>query len=85
MSSRKKFQCLDCKVDTGKLGEHYMLTDKTWYRVHGSNVGMLCIGCLENRLGRKLIKNDFNESHVNRVASGKFFSQRFINRLELSV
>lgn len=84
MSSRKKFHCLDCKVDTGKIGEHYMLKDSVWFKVHSSNVGMLCIGCLERRLGRQVTKQDFNDSHVNRMASGKFISQRLMQRLQVS-
>lgn len=74
-------KCLDCGVSTNKIGEHYMLTDKTWYQAHSSERGMLCIGCLEARLGRKLTRNDFNDSHVNRPQPGKFFSARLANRL----
>jgi hypothetical protein len=79
--SRRKFLCMDCRVDTGKLGEHYMLVDATWNKIHNSNVGMLCIGCVEVRLGRQLTRVDFNTSHVNRPAAGKFFSTRLMNRL----
>lgn len=64
-SSRRKFLCLDCKVDTGKIYEHYMLIEETWFAIHQSKFGMLCIGCVEKRLGRMLTKDDFNESHVN--------------------
>lgn len=63
--SRSKFLCLDCRVDTGKLYEHYMLVESTWTKVHNSKFGMLCVGCVENRLGRKLTKVDFNSSFVN--------------------
>lgn len=83
-ASRRKFLCLDCRTDTGKLGEHYMLKDSTWYKAHVSNVGMICIGCIEIRLGRKLTVSDFNDSHVNRPAAGKFFSQRLMDRLGLT-
>jgi hypothetical protein len=79
--SRRKFLCLDCRVDTGKLGEHYMLKDSTWYKLHNSNQGMICIGCVEKRLGRKLTRIDFNDSHVNRPSPGKFFSARLMQRL----
>lgn len=63
--SRRKFLCLDCNVDTGKAHEHYMLKDEVWLSVVDSIVGMLCIDCIEKRLGRKLNKTDFNDSHVN--------------------
>lgn len=65
MASRKKFLCLDCSVDTGKIHEHYMLVDTTWFSIHASNRGMICIGCVEGRLGRSLTPQDFNNSHVN--------------------
>ena len=60
-----------------------MLKDSTWYLIHNSNVGMICIGCIEKRLGRQLTPNDFNDSHVNRPAPGKFFSNRLMERLGL--
>lgn len=41
------------------MGEYYMLKDSVWKQVHDSERGMLCIGCLETRLGRKLIPLDF--------------------------
>lgn len=65
MASRRKFLCLDCRIDTGKIHEHYMLVDSTWFSIHASNQGMLCIGCVEKRLGRALVSSDFNNSHVN--------------------
>lgn len=79
---RKKWKCLDCLVDTGKIGEHYMLKDEIWKLVNNSKSGMLCIGCLENRLGRKLKPSDFNDSHINRPSAGKYFSHRLWNRIE---
>lgn len=66
-SSRRKFLCLDCKVDTGKIAEHYMLKDDVWFSVHPSRSGMLCIGCIEVRLGRMLNKQDFNDSYLNKA------------------
>ena len=79
---RTKWKCLDCHVDTGKIGEHYMLKDEVWFLVNNSKSGMLCIGCLEDRLGRKLLTSDFKDCHINRPASGKYFSQRLTDRLQ---
>jgi len=64
-SSRKKWLCLDCGVDTGKIHEHYFINTQTWLEVVGSKVGMLCITCLEIRLGRKLNSKDFPDVHIN--------------------
>jgi hypothetical protein len=68
-------------VDTGKIGEHYMLKDDVWFSVHGSKKGMICLGCVEKRLGRRLVPDDFNDSHVNHPQPGKIMSARFVNRL----
>jgi len=82
--SRRKWLCLDCRIDTGRIGEHYMLVDAVWQLVHNSNKGMLCVECLEKRLGRRLNPGDFNDSHVNRVKPGESKSQRLLTRINLT-
>jgi hypothetical protein len=53
-------RCADCEVGTITIGEWYMVKDKVWaqawagrrkpwHRIPGQEV--LCIGCLEKRLG----------------------------------
>ena len=61
--------CVDCGLGTVVAGEVYTVHDdiweqawagrrKWWYsRVPGQEI--LCIGCLERRLGRKLVVGDF--------------------------
>jgi len=78
--SRKKFLCLDCGVDTGKAGEHYMLIDKTWAKTGLGKIGMLCIADVENRIGRKLVSTDFNGSYLNRPRTG-IVSDRLLDRM----
>lgn len=78
--SRKKFLCLDCKVDTGKAGEHYMLVDDTWHLTGLQKYGMLCIECVEKRIDRKLCKTDFNNSYLNKPRTG-IKSARLIDRM----
>lgn len=63
--SRQKWLCLDCKVDTGKISEHYFVNTPLWMEVVGTNKGMLCVGCLEKRIGRKLILQDFTDCYLN--------------------
>lgn len=65
MASRMKWKCLDCKEDTGKMREHYFVKTEVWMRVHHSIRGMLCVGCLETRLGRRLEPGDFTDAHIN--------------------
>jgi hypothetical protein len=63
--SRRRFVCLDCKMDTGKEREHYYLRLDVWLQAHNSKTGMLCIGCVETRLGRTLTPADFTEASIN--------------------
>lgn len=64
--TRSRFRCLDCKVDTGKISEYYMLKDEIWLNIFPSKFGMLCVGCAEARLGRQLAPADFNDSYLNK-------------------
>ena len=56
------FICLDCKVNTAKIGEFYSVHDELW-PIKGR--GMLCVGCLEKRLNRKLTHKDFSDCTCN--------------------
>ena len=60
--------CADCGVGTFTLGEWYLVKDevwaqawagrlKSWHRLPGQQI--LCIGCLEKRIGRTLMASDF--------------------------
>jgi hypothetical protein len=50
------FMCADCSVNTERIKEYYMAV---WLAAHAPLFGMLCIGCLEARLGRQLVLDDF--------------------------
>jgi hypothetical protein len=57
---RGRFGCVDCRKDTNKSGEYYMVRDEVWaasgITPHG---GMLCLRCLERRIGREINIEDF--------------------------
>lgn len=57
--------CLDCHIDTGKAHEHYFVRTDLWLRAVGSKSGMLCVACLERRIGRQLDARDFTTAHIN--------------------
>ena len=79
---RVLFDCVDCNVDTSHLGEYYTVRDDVWYAaMQGFNNGMLCIGCLEKRLGRVLTPADFPDYPINMHPNGWHKSDRFIDRL----
>lgn len=77
----ERFICVDCGVSTYDNDEYYMVHDHVWNSVDMyAYSGMLCIGCLENRLGRELTPSDFPKYPVN----DKWFSkksERLLNRL----
>jgi hypothetical protein len=61
--------CADCGIGTVTLGEYYMVRNdiweqawagrrKWWYR-HVPGQEILCIACLEARIGRELTVDDF--------------------------
>jgi hypothetical protein len=61
LDQKAEWACLDCGRDVLELDEYYMFTDEIWDQVNPSREGMLCIACLEARLGRELAPEDFIE------------------------
>lgn len=56
--------CQDCMVET--YGDnYYMVHNDLWSQVHPNSIGMLCLDCLEGRLGRPLVKTDFTSAPTN--------------------
>lgn len=76
--------CIDCRVNTGSLGEYYMVHDAVWNSAVPEPEGMLCIGCLEERLKRQLTKDDFIDCELNGMNDSFFRSERFLQRLGLA-
>ena len=70
--------CKDCGTDTFELKEYYMVKNNLWNK-YGNGDAMLCVGCLEHRMGRQLNFRDFTNAPVN---SGFFpMSARLEQRL----
>lgn len=80
--SRRRFLCLDCGIDTGKIHEHYFVHTTLWMLAVGSISGMLCIEHLEQRIGRRLIKSDFPLVTINDPKYGPK-SQRLMERMNV--
>jgi hypothetical protein len=52
------FRCVDCGEE--KDGEYYTVADEVWDASGlAPNGGMLCLACLERRIGRLLVFDDF--------------------------
>ena len=73
-----EFLCVDCQFDTFQ-NEYYMVKDEIW--PIGIDDGMLCIECIEKRIGKTLIKGDFTDCLVNLELRPR--SKRLQNRLEM--
>ena len=61
------YNCMDCGVDTTKIDEYYGVRDEVWLEANPADFGILCIGCLETRLGRQLNRADFTDYPINRI------------------
>lgn len=62
----RRLACVDCGVNTARLGEYYMVWPDVWASSGlRHDDGMLCVGCLEHRLGRRLNAVDFTAVPVN--------------------
>jgi hypothetical protein len=57
------FSCHDCGVDTVEIGEYFMVHDSVWRKAGGGS--LLCIACLEKRLGREVDPRDFTLAACN--------------------
>jgi hypothetical protein len=70
-------RCLDCGANTIAIGEYYMLHDRVWLEANPGGWGMLCIGCVEERLDRRLVFADFMDVPVNRdLCSARLYLAR---------
>ena len=88
------FKCADCLTNTSRIGEYFMVTKEIWslawsgWRrprdgVRRGRQSMLCIRCLERRIGRTLTHADFTDAPVNDPGwSDK--SERLLDRLSRS-
>ena len=80
---RDPYPCDDCGMLTAPEGapdEWYAVRDEVWLAAVVNLRGILCIGCLETRLGRELSAPDFENAALNDLAFG-WHSERLIERL----
>jgi hypothetical protein len=76
-------KCLDCGHNTNLMGEDYMVNDAVWETANPDGGGRLCIGCIEQRLDRRLQPEDFSQyigAPINEPNETK--SARLCSRLE---
>jgi len=55
--------CSGCQINVSDINEYaYMIKHELWVLIHDCpewQGGLWCIGCLEEKMGRKLDRNDF--------------------------
>lgn len=65
--------CVDCGADTEETQEYFHVRDEVWLQATKQKVVLpfkvLCIGCLEFRLGRQLVASDFTDARVNKLGN----------------
>lgn len=59
------FLCMDCGKDTNKSNEYYSLKRRVWRKANPLIARMLCLSCVERRLGRDLTAADFSRAPIN--------------------
>lgn len=76
------WNCLDCTKSCNQdgLNEYYMVQAAVWHAANPKGRGMLCIGCLESRLGRRLTPADFTSAPINSIK--EWHSERLRSRIE---
>jgi hypothetical protein len=82
--------CADCGLGTRTAGERYVVKDDVWEQAwcgrrkawHGRVPGqeILCVACLEQRIGRELVRADFTDAPINDPKQ-KHMSERLRSRL----
>jgi len=75
--------CTDCQVDTLRY-EYYGVYEEVWLLATKDKPAVyLCIGCLEQRIKRKLGPEDFSLVPLNFMVSdkGNNSSQRLLDRM----
>ena len=77
--------CADCNSKMSHVREYYMVKNHVWEQAWANcyrsptGDGQLCIGCLERRIGRTLMRHDFNDAPANNLDD--YMSDRLRNRL----
>lgn len=82
MTNQWQHDCADCGADSSN--ERYMVHDHVWATAGMCPFGLLCIGCIEKRLRRRLVAADFLDVGLNHDP-GYQRSARLIDRLAATI
>ncbi|GAA1482972.1 hypothetical protein GCM10009624_34120 [Gordonia sinesedis] len=59
------WRCLGCGVDMFSLDEYFLLRGDLWRSIVPNGDGHMCVGCVEQSLGRRLVRDDFTKPSLN--------------------
>jgi hypothetical protein len=62
---RRRCMGSDTRCPDPEIREHYAVTNELWDTAVPTEHGLLCIGCLERRIGRRLTPADFADCLLN--------------------
>lgn len=78
--SKRKWNCVDC--DRSTHHEHYFVKNSVWQaEAKMPEQGMLCVTCLESRIGRMLTPEDFTDAHINNPKKSPMMSDLLRSRI----
>lgn len=83
-----RYDCTGCGINTSRADEYYMIQHDLWASTSAGR-GMLCVGCLEEKIGRRLEPADFIDCDLNfgpymRDGSPRRKSRRLAERMGLT-
>ena len=65
VTTDKHWCCVDCDINTFiHTDDYFMVKHKIWKKF-GVGTEMLCVNCLEKRMGRKITKHDLLNCQLN--------------------
>jgi hypothetical protein len=83
-------RCADCEVGTSTINERFMVKQEVWEQAWAGRFKwwqpemegqmVLCVGCLEKRIGRELCAADFSDVPINDPHQF-LMSERLLDRL----
>lgn len=76
--------CRDCSLNCIDLNEFYMVHDEIWNSA-ANPWDILCLYCLEHRLDRVLVPEDFKKERINTDLKKYPKSDRLLERMGLKV
>jgi hypothetical protein len=77
ITGNDNFICMDCGKDTALDDkDYYMVKFEIWDKFVGHS-GMLCMDCMEKRIGHKLTKDDILDCPLNN--SCNYYTMKILN------